>query len=488
MSDTTDEQRPLHDPPPGEGIQQAPGPVDEHGVRRQLLPSIIFRFVLLFAFLGLVGYFVFQERPGVLPYDLDTTIDGIQVDVITDGLTLPVAVAVAPNDEVFIAEKSGVVKYLPSLATAEPSVLVDLSPEVHDLGDRGLMGIATHPDYPQAPFVYALYTRDAPPGGEAPTYKDKCPDLGQPQEGCVVGARLVEIEVNGGGYVGERILLEDQWCQIYLAHGVADLAFGPDGLLYVSAGDGASFAFADKGQNDDDYPAADGATGCDGEPGERGAFRVQDAANGTDPLGFDGAIIRLDVDTATVEPELVAYGFRNPFGLNFRADTDELWVIDVGWADYEEVNIVDLTADEPSNHGWPCREGPLPANDYQDDDLCIALEAQFDGTFAEPFYAQDRTVPIDGCATPAVSFTDLAFLPSAWGDDLAGGLLVADWGTGCVALLPPGPDGLPSVDDAAAAITNAVVVDMEPLPDGTVTMLNIGQETGDGYLVRLARD
>jgi glucose/arabinose dehydrogenase len=488
VSDITQDRPPLHDPAPGEGIRPAAGPVDEHGVRRQLLPSIIFRFVLLFAFLGLVGYFVLQDRPSLLPFDLDTADDGIEVTIVADGLTLPVAVAVAANNEVFIAEKAGVIKYLPSLENAEPSVLVDLSPEVHDLGDRGLLGIATHPNFPQAPFVYALYTRDAPPGGEAPTYKDTCPDLGQIQLGCVVGGRLVEIEVNSGGYVGERTLLEDRWCQIFVSHGVADIAFGPDGMLYVGAGDGASYEFPDEGQNDDEYPSLDSSgAGCGGEPNEQGAFRVQDAATGSDPLNFNGSIVRIDVNADVIEPELVAYGFRNPFGLNFREGTDELWVIDVGWADYEEVNIVDLLASEPSNHGWPCREGPLPTMDYQNDDQCEALEARGAGTFTEPFWAQDRTIPIDGCEAPPISFTDLAFLPSEWGADMAGGLLVADWGTGCVALLPPGPDGMPSAVDVRAAITNAIVVDMEPLPNGSVTMLNIGQDFAEGYLVLLTK-
>jgi glucose/arabinose dehydrogenase len=104
----------------------------------------------------------------------------------------------------------------------------------------------------------------------------------------------------------EEVLLED-WCQQYPSHSVGDLAFGADGALYASAGDGASFSFADYGQEGSppnpcgDPPGGVGAVLSPPRAGG-GALRSQDLRTRDDPVGLDGSILRLKPSTGAPFP------------------------------------------------------------------------------------------------------------------------------------------------------------------------------------------
>jgi len=84
--------------------------------------------------------------------------------VIGSGLNLPTAIAFAPGNRIFIAEKRGVVKVWQNGALL-PTPFIDIQDEVHNYGDRGLLGLAVHPDFPAKPYLYLLYSYD-PPGVE----------------------------------------------------------------------------------------------------------------------------------------------------------------------------------------------------------------------------------------------------------------------------------------------------------------------------------
>jgi glucose/arabinose dehydrogenase len=107
--------------------------------------------------------------------------------VVFSGLNRPTAIEFSPDGRVFVAEKRGVVKVFDNLADHTPTVLADLRTQVHNFWDRGLLGLALHPDFPANPSVYVLYSRDAEPGGSAPRWgrpgidADPCPTRrGQP--------------------------------------------------------------------------------------------------------------------------------------------------------------------------------------------------------------------------------------------------------------------------------------------------------------------
>src|SRR5262245_51616171 len=85
--------------------------------------------------------------------------------VVFTGLTQPTAVAFASDGRVFVAEKGGLIKVFASLSATTPTVFADLRPKVYNYWDRGLLGLALHPNFPATPYVYVLYTYDAPIGG-----------------------------------------------------------------------------------------------------------------------------------------------------------------------------------------------------------------------------------------------------------------------------------------------------------------------------------
>ena len=316
---------------------------------------------------------------------------GFSDAVVLNGLKQPTAVRFAPDGRVFVAEKSGVIKVFDSLTDPTPDVFANLNAQVHNFWDRGLLGLALDPNFPASPYVYVLYTHDAVIGGTAPRWgtagvlSDPCPTPpGATGDGCVVSGRLSRLTAAGNAMTGpEQVLVED-WCQQYPSHRVGSLAFGADGALYVSGGDGASFGFADYGQVDNpcgDPPGAAGTT-CHRRAGEGGALRSQDLRTTGDPAGLGGTILRLDPATGAALPDnplatrpdagarrIVAYGFRNPFRFAVKPGTSELWVGDVGWSSREEIDIVQPTQVE--NFGWPCYEGSARQGGYDGIDLTL---------------------------------------------------------------------------------------------------------------------
>src|SRR5262249_25351808 len=201
------------------------------------------------------------------PASASTLPQGFQETVVFSGLTQPTAVRFASDGRVFVAEKSGIIKLFPSLTSTTPTVFADLRTNVHNFWDRGLLGLALHPDFPNTPYVYVLYTLDAAIGGTPPRWgavggtSDGCPNPpaattpargptppGARTDGCVVAGRLSRLRATGNVWTGPEEVLIENWCQQFPSHSIGDLLFGPDGALYVSGGEGASFTTTDYGQ------------------------------------------------------------------------------------------------------------------------------------------------------------------------------------------------------------------------------------------------
>src|SRR5215210_1825867 len=158
---------------------------------------------------------------------------GFRDDVVLTGLTDPTNVEFARDGRIFVAQKSGLIKVFDDLSDPAPTVFADLRTNVYNFWDRGLLGLALAPNFPNDPHVYVLYTHDAKIGGQAPRWgepgvsSDTCPSPpGATAEGCVVSGRLSRLTAAGNTMTGsERVLIED-WCQQYPSHSVGDLAFG----------------------------------------------------------------------------------------------------------------------------------------------------------------------------------------------------------------------------------------------------------------------
>ena len=441
---------------------------------------------------------------------------GFTDTTVFSGLTNPTNVRFASDGRVFVAEKSGLLLVFDSLADQTPTVVADLSSQVDDYWDRGLLGLALDPNFPTSPYVYLLYTADAPPGGTAPTWNDACPTPpGPTTDGCVVSGRIVRIQLSGDVMTGSpQALISDQWCQQFPSHSIGDLNFGPDGDLYASGGDGASFNYADYGQSGGSAGSPTAANPCGDPPAgaggtetaptaEGGALRSQSLRRPSgQPVLLNGSVIRINPTTglaASGNPNgssadanakrIVAYGFRNPFRFTFRPGTSELWIGDVGWDTWEEIDRVPSPTTAPSlDFGWPCYEGNGVQPGYQSANLTLCTGLYSAGTATAPYYTyahSDAVVSGDNCPTAnGSSVTGDAFYSSgSYPAAYDGALIFADHTRNCIWAMLPGSNGLPDPTKLQLLVGNAGhPVDLEAGPGGDIFYADLE----DGTIQRIS--
>ena len=299
-----------------------------------------------------------------------------------------------------------------------------------------------------------------------------------PTAGCVVSGRLVRCGwTRRPTAVGNPTVLIDGWCQQFSSHSIGDLRFGPDGMLYVSAGEGASFNYADYGQTGNIRAAT--------RPTRAAPCARRTSGPRVIPLGYSGAVIRVNPDGGT--PAIVAYGFRNPFRFAVRPGTNELWVGDVGWSAWEELDRIAAPDPLPrSTSAGRATRAPGARAEYDalNKPLCETLYALGDTAWAKPYwtYSQPRrstSVPRRQRVVSGVAFASTGGdYPAAY----QGGLFVSDYSRDCIWYLPRGANGLP---DAARVSTFAQGgvhrSSSSPAPDGNLLYADIN----DGSIVRI---
>ncbi len=432
---------------------------------------------------------------------VSTLPSGFQEEVALSGLTNPTNIEFSKDGRVFVAEKSGLIKVFDDLSDTTPTTFADLRTNVHNFWDRGLLGLALAPNFPTNPNVYVLYTHDAAIGGTAPRWgtpgvsSDPCPTPpGPTADGCVVSGRLSKLTASGNTMSGsEQVLIED-WCQQYPSHSIGDLAFGADGALYVSGGDGASFNFADYGQKGNplnpcgDPPGGVGAT-LTSPTAEGGALRSQDLRTTSDPTTLDGTILRVNPATGAAmagnplasspDPNakrIISYGLRNPFRFTIRPGTSEVWLGDVGWNTWEEVNRVSNPTGSVKNFGWPCYEGSGRQAGYDGANLniCENLYAAGAGAVNSPYYAYDRASQ-PGCGTGSSSVAGLAFYEGgSYPGRYDGALFFADYSRKCIWTMEKDTNGLPTPSKRSTLVSGAASpVDLEIGPGGDLFYANL---------------
>ena len=169
-------------------------------------------------------------------------------------------------------------------------------------------------------------------------------------------------------------MLVEDWCQQYPSHSIGTVEFGADGALYASGGDGASFNFVDWGQ---DGIAAQPVRRPSGGLGATLRRRQQRAgryearicglleirsASTAQSSGWTRQPVPAFQTTPGRDPPIPMRGALSPTGFAIhsaspRPGTDELWIGDVGWNDWEEINRVPIRPLRSKNFGWPCYEG-----------------------------------------------------------------------------------------------------------------------------------
>lgn len=439
---------------------------------------------------------------------------GFRVVPVIKNLTLPTAVRFAADGRVFVAEKSGIIKVFGSLdQTANPSIIDILPPSVFDFWDRGLVSLAIHPKFPQQPYIYVLYSVDKkipsqlPLGNGSEKWGDDCPTPPGPiEEGCVTNSRVSRLLIDPRNNVvgAEQILLDGDWCMQDSSHTVGTIEFGADGALYVSGGDGAGFTFIDHGQRNN--LCGDPLNGPLDQDNEGGAFRSLDFLTPTDPLSYDGTILRLDPETgdamannplvagssAVDDNRVIAYGLRNPFRFTIKPNSGEIWIGDVGMNDWEEINrIADPLDNVIENFGWPCYEGGYTDRDgsrsvehpgFKTFDLCQKLYAKLlPSAITPPFYAYDhskRIVANEECARGGSSVTGLAFYTGdSYPEKYKNALFFGDFSRECIWMIGADANGNPNPKLRSNFVWGTGVgqiVDLRAGPGGDLFYVDMG--------------
>ena len=228
----------------------------------------------------------------------------------------------SPNDgtnRIFVAEKGGEIEVFNNTPDAEEtSVFLNLGGSLSTRSEQGLLGFAFHPNYSDNGYFYICYTPSA-------------------TLSVISRFSVSDTDSNSADQNSELVMLEIP--QPFTNHNGGQIAFGPDGFLYIAMGDG----------------------GSGGDP----------QGNGQNTSNLLGNILRIDVDNTNPglnyaipsdnpfqnetdsRNEIFAYGFRNPWRMSFDTVTGKLWTGDVGQNEMEEIDVVEIGG----NYGWKLFEG-----------------------------------------------------------------------------------------------------------------------------------
>ena len=241
------------------------------------------------------------------------------LETIAEGLDAPIGITSAPGGWLLVNERAGrVIAIHPE--RGDRTTALDITDRVSGDGERGLLGLVLHPNWPDDDRAFVHYSD---------------------RDGNTILAELTGTQDGDAAPMldpgSEQVLLNVE--QPFPNHNGGQLAFGPDGYLWFGLGDG----------------------GSGGDP----------LGNGQDTSTLLGKILRLDVsepggyaipddnpfaDGADGAPEVYLYGLRNPWRFSFDAESGLLWIADVGQNAYEEVNRLDPEASAGANLGWNVME------------------------------------------------------------------------------------------------------------------------------------
>ena len=304
-------------------------------------------------YLNIVFYVLFLTTVIAIPVSKAQIPKGnivINLETVATGLTAPVGLTHAGDgsDRLFIIDQPGQIRIVANNLLL-PAPFLDISGQLPELNqffdERGLLGLAFHPDYSNNGRFFVRYSKPREGDSSEPCFSTT--------RGCheevLAEFKVSDVDPNLANQNGQILFRIDE---PQFNHNAGGIAFGPDGFLYFSLGDGG-------GAHDGlaDSPPSHGPIG--------NAQNIETAL---------GAMLRIDVDSAPQPPlayaippdnpfvnetgvdEIYAYGFRNPYRFSFDdgpGGDGSLYVADVGQNVFEEIDLVEMG----ENHGWVIKEG-----------------------------------------------------------------------------------------------------------------------------------
>ncbi|MCX2719876.1 PQQ-dependent sugar dehydrogenase [Lentiprolixibacter aurantiacus] len=356
---------------------------------------------------------------------------------------LPVEIQSPPDgtDRLFVVEQPGRIKVFPNVSTVQNSqvtTFLDISSQVYFSSGQeiGLLGLAFHPNYSSNGYFYIYYTI-----------------LGSNNR---INMVLSEFSVSGSDNnlanpSSEKVLFQFEKNQFNSNHNGGKIAFGPDGHLYISIGDGGGAG--DPQGNGQNLDTAFGSI-----------LRIDVDLDGNNPVETNPDLPNGNYEIPSDNPrlglsgldELYAWGIRNTWKFSFDFTTNRLWGADVGQGDFEEINLITLGG----NYGWNRFEGtsletasttlvttpdikPIFEYDHSANDVSITGGYVYRGALTDPLlqgkyifgdYVSGRVWSLDyDEATQTANRTELfrtsgQFI-SSFGLDQAGDLYFSDYGS-----------------------------------------------------------
>lgn len=266
----------------------------------------------------------------------------IGLKLIAEGLNAPTTLVSIPDGSgrLLVADQSGVIHLLDPAGNKSERPFLDLRSKIVTLGkgmeERGLLGLAPHPQFKSNRKFYVVYS--APLRTNAPPKWDHTERLSE--------FKTAGEDFSSADLASERVILEidhPDW-----NHNSGRLAFGPDGYLYWTVGDGGAHNDVGDVTRGREHPPQGNGQRLDTHLGK--VLRLD--INGGSPYGIPKDNPYADGRKGL--PEIYAYGLRNPWGMSFdRGGKHDLIVADVGQDRWEEINVII----NGGNHGWRLREG-----------------------------------------------------------------------------------------------------------------------------------
>lgn len=289
--------------------------------------------------------------PGCKRNDTGASSVQISLSMVANDLVSPVTIVQPEGDSkrIFIVDQVGKVWIVKDgVKLSQPFIdisnkLVSLNPQYDE---RGLLGLAFHPSFKTNGRFYLFYTAPPRPGGPDP-------DHGWNSLTRVCEYRVSTSNPDMADAGTEKLILEADHPQSN--HNGGTIAFGPDGYLYISIGDGGNKDDKGAGHLEDWYKVNVGGN----------AQNIE--------ANWLGKILRIDVDNGnpysipadnpfagtSAKQEIFAFGFRNPYRFSFDIQADhKLYAGDAGQSLYEEIDVVT----KGGNYGWNVKEGSVCFN------------------------------------------------------------------------------------------------------------------------------